>query len=907
MKRLFFNICFALLLGGSSLCTIVAQTPVQKLSTYVKSIAAFNYLCPQEKVYVHTDNNGYFMGETIWFNVYLVTSSQHLANSPSKVVYVELLSPEGELVDTRKVEMVNGRGHGDFLLDKLLGSGYYEIRAYTRSMLNWGDDILFSRVFPIFEAPQKEGEYSAMVINERSYSQRVPDVREPRTEDKMKKINVGFFPEGGHCVMGLTCKVAFEVTDKEGRAVDATGFLQDSKGSRVAALSTLYQGRGFFEYKPDGGSYKVILTVDGKDYDFDVPGALPQGYTLSLNPYVEQKIQLMVQKSSDVQAEPLGISLMNRGNLFFFDTLNVSSGEASLSLARADLPVGVNQVTLFNTQGEVLAERLFFVPPTHTPAVVVKQSKSSYRALDPIILDMQLKDAAGAPIKTTFSMAVRDRDSESNGCPDNIVNYLLLSSDLKGYINNPSYYFESDDRKHRMAADLLTLVQGWRRYEWQTMAGIKPFTVKQPVEEGLLIDGAVLSTGRKLARAGVQLDATLYTLKGASMKGSCVTDSAGRFAFYPQPFYDQWTMIMKTSVDGKPKDHRITLNRGFSPASRPYSPYAALHHEVNLPAADSVSTFMWKDTLPARPADVHELSTVEINARRKQKARMAWESEERGMRVANLYYNVEREVQKSLDAGESPTDIYTWLVNRNPYFNFSIIPHYEMASVLNPGTRLWIAQQGSIYRNDQLEGDRMYDNEKKVALKDKSATSVSDEESQKISSNYEKAIADGEQRNFFICTYKGRRVILVVNNRYMDQERDGDAYCNIAAEDVKSVIISEEESPLSNFDIPDVDKNREHVIVFIYLQPNRSLDAAPKGVRRTYFEGYSTPKEFYSPNYRELPPQADYRRTLYWNPAVKSDSTGHASALFFNNSTGRQIVVTIEGIAPDGTPFYLER
>ena len=129
--------------------TDVDSPPLQaKMAAYFQDINAFNEMYPQEKVYLHFDNTAYFLEETIWFKAYVMAANAQRQSQLSKVLYVELLSPEGAVLETKKYPIVNGGCHGEFHLDSLYLSGYYEVRAYTRYMLNFGDDAVFSRVFP---------------------------------------------------------------------------------------------------------------------------------------------------------------------------------------------------------------------------------------------------------------------------------------------------------------------------------------------------------------------------------------------------------------------------------------------------------------------------------------------------------------------------------------------------------------------------------------------------------------------------------------------------------------------------------------------------------------------------------------------------------------------------------------
>jgi len=73
-----------------------------------------------------------------------------------------------------------------------------------------------------------------------------------------------------------------------------------------------------------------------------------------------------------------------------------------------------------------------------------------------------------------------------------------------------------------------------------------------------------------------------------------------------------------------------------------------------------------------------------------------------------------------------------------------------------------------------------------------------------------------------------------------------------------------------------------------------------KGVRKTWLEGYSPVNEFYSPNYSELPPEPDYRRTLYWNPMVSPDENGKALIKFYNNSSCMNFSISAETVTSQG-------
>ncbi len=136
------------------------DSSMNRLLSYAHTIDYFTKNIPQEKVYLHFDNTGYYKGDNIWFKGYVVTSGLHKASSLSKTLYVELLNPGGEIIAKKILKIENGQCHGDFALTQIpFYSGFYEIRAYTKYMLNFGNDFIFSRLLPVFDPPKEEGNF----------------------------------------------------------------------------------------------------------------------------------------------------------------------------------------------------------------------------------------------------------------------------------------------------------------------------------------------------------------------------------------------------------------------------------------------------------------------------------------------------------------------------------------------------------------------------------------------------------------------------------------------------------------------------------------------------------------------------------------------------------------------------
>lgn len=416
----------------------------------------------QEKVYVQTDNNCYFVGDTLWYKAFVLRADDNKPTNMSKLLYVELLSPDGVVVERQRIVVSNkGVTCGQFALQDSLYSGYYELRAYTRWMLNFNVthrdytlddkhlfynnnmahdffrewDGLYSRVLPIFSKPKKKGNYEGKYMYGRP-KQEVEFVEKP-------KLKVRFYPEGGTLLEGVQNRVAFDICDNDGQALQISGSLDDG-----TKLQPTYMGRGTFLVTPNG--QKATFRWKDKDWTFKLPKSQDDGVALVL----DKGEAKWTSRGVNVAA----YAVMCRGKLCLFE--RTSSTSATLAIEK--LPSGVNELMLLDADAKVLASRLFFVNhDDKVKNVSVKTDKMEYKPFEPINLEVK-----GAEPKMPFAISVRDARTDDTSFDDgNMMTEMLLCSDLKGFVASPAYYFESNDEAHTKALDNLLMVQGWRRYK----------------------------------------------------------------------------------------------------------------------------------------------------------------------------------------------------------------------------------------------------------------------------------------------------------------------------------------------------------------------------------------------------------------------------------------------------------
>ena len=829
-----------ILLLTFAVSSLYAQSEeTNRILSYLQKAMNFNKVVPQEKVYLHFDNMGYFENETLWFKAYVTRTDNGHPSDLSKVLYVELLNPTGDVLQTLKYPIDSlGMSHGEMKLDTILGSGLYEVRAYTRYMTNWGTNAVFSRVIPVFKTPKQEGDYSDLTIVPIPYHQRLPNRREPMdtlyvkvvddglyTHDLNKTISVNFYPEGGDLIVGKRCRVAMLAVDDNGHPYESEGFVMNGAGDVLASVKTDSLGRGLFELVPDTGKLTFQMRNLKKKEKrqvqfFALPQAKTEGCTLSLDAVSEQMLATL-QCTDGICGNMLGYVLMHNGNIIRCDTIKAVP-LLEIEMDRQAMPEGVNQLTVFDSRGRIMAERLFFICPKPDKADSIQVVAKTERLKPCGKVEMELHTYPNA----NLSFSAMDAHTMTNGKQGNMKTWMLLSSDVRGYIHNVDYYFEADDKKHRRDADLLMLTQGWRRYDWRLMSERYTFRKAQPIEDQFYLNGKLREYRKRNPVSNVKLYVSLYNKQGQSLLGNAVTDSLGNYAF-KMPFVDgEWKMFIYTTRDMKKGEKRKTyyvgIDRQFSPSPRYLTPLETeiLHPlKPNAFVRNPFAELEEEDEFIPITEKNHVLNNVTVKAKRRYFTNddWRWKNEAYGKQYASLYYNADRELDNILDRGEPVPTIVGFIMGK---------------------LKTELDEYGYKTRDMDRQINYIYDN--------------------------------GE----------GREV------GFLDEAKS--IY----------IVFNEQMSPsLGRWDIIQHPKHN----IYVYIYSHRIFSSeSNKGLRRTYFQGFNQASTFKTEDYNVIPPMADFRRTIWWQPDITTDAQGKAKVEFFNNSTCEEMYISVEGMTSDG-------
>lgn len=865
----------------------VEDTTITHLTDIIAALAERPQTQPEETVYLHLDNTSYYRGDKLWFSAYVVDAARHEPSGLSKTLYVELLGPSGTVVQRRVLEIADGRCHGDMALDFLpFQSGFHELRAYTRYMLDNNPGGIYSRVLPIFDSPAVEGDYSERRMQH--YAGEKGGYKRPSPR-RGSDINLKFYPEGGRLVEGLAQRVAYELTDADGRPLDGRIRVTLPDGSAVAESVTGHGGRGTFDITPQTGvRISAEATCGGRTRRFELPEAVAQGIAMRVDRSASpDTVDLYLQKGPHTPAVTAGVALTCRGDLCGQYVARLwRNTPVRIRIPRSDLPTGVIQLTCFDEQRRVLASRLMFNDAGDALTLTATTDRDTYAPYEKIELDLSVTDSSGARVSTPVSISVADA-AEHVRYDHNILTDLLLSSELRGYIDNPAWYFESSDPGRLDALDRLLMVQGWRRYVTDTLPepGEEPDIIAP--ERGIEVRGRVVTYVRQKPRPDATVSVMLSRRGDEDEEpqnhvGALLTDEDGRFAFCTD-IQGKWNMILSVSEKGKRQGHRILLERITPPEPRAYS-RAEMRAVVDsiAGAADEIALYQAPDaeadTL-LQDEKIIALDELTVTGKRSEASQVFVNRSE-----SVAFYDLQAELDDIIDSGKLVDNIVDVMLEINP--NFRKYYNRNREEVRYKMRRpLFVVDYNQLDDAGTGGGD---------------ASATSAEAGAEAASNTGPDV--GTEKSFWQPGADDKARAEEESEAELDDELQ--EYLTLPLQYIKSVYINEDPSIISQYAPPSASTRalgRYGCVVFIETFPPRERQKpATKGSRKTWIDGYNTPDEFYSIDYSYMPPEPDYRRTLYWNPALQTDADGRAHVTLYNNSTATRHIIDAQTVTATG-------
>jgi len=363
----------------------------------------------------------------------------------------------------------------------------------------------------------------------------------------LNNIKFTMYPEGGDMVCGLTNNVAFRALNEFGKPADVEGIVITAKGSQVASFSSFHQGMGSFQFNPQPNeNYLVKITKpEGITETFKLPEPLERGYVMNIDNSRQGEVAVDVNST---ELENLALVAQVRGKVYYSTLIDAKKGSNKFVFTTNNFPIGVAQITLFDSKGIARAERLAFVNKEKQLNVSVETDKDKYLPREKVKMTLSVKDERGLPMPANLSMAVVNDQllSFADDKSGNILSQLLLQQDIKEKIEEPAFYFNKKEPKADKALDYLMLTSGWRRFTWEKLIEEEIPQVLYPGQKALLA-GTVFdaNTMKPLASAkiktpnGKELDVDAegkFTIKNIDLS-TPVSLSYNASGYYPQTQY----------------------------------------------------------------------------------------------------------------------------------------------------------------------------------------------------------------------------------------------------------------------------------------------------------------------------------------------------------------------------------
>ncbi len=923
MKRLFYLLLLLPLVS-------VAQNPTT-LEGWAQRLQLFGSKIPQEEVFVHMDNTCYYLGDTLYFKAYMRLSDGR-PSSVSHLLYVELWNHDGYLVERQKIEMNQGQGYGSFVLPDTLYGGYYELRAYTRWQLNWGlfehphtknaekwfysktmakqyyrdYEKLYSRVFPVYDKPREDGQYNQDMTMR-------PMRRLVKQDNDKPSAVVTFFPEGGNLVAGVPNRVAFEANDENGKHLKGKIRIKNDELRIDIEASTESRGRGSFDLDLSGISADEMVrnasfTWDGGTQEVKLPKAVEDGVAMQAT-VEEDGIHVALTPHGAASSEQLGLTASCHGVLKEFQTIATNTFLVPMD----KLGTGVVQLTVFNAEGRIYADRLVFVrqPDFQAQNIVFTGAKDMYEPYEQVNLGVQ----CSANDSPSISLAVRDAaHSDYTFDSGNILTEMLLSSQIRGFVEHPEYFFEADDAERRRALDLLLLVQGWRRYDWVTMATPGAFTLNEPYESTEILQGEVNSYQSEEQENSIM--AYMDKREAEMSTGSESEEEDERSEA------DKMLDEMKKDADSRFEEdmnrrgttYRTNASQIDNRFLKQLKTGGTLKHEVLLHADFQQPGAQQGESMVEGEMDTYDHGSFKIETPKFYDRCLFFYAA-----INPKDYKGEKQAWRTVNEDSRGNLNYPPYYAKLNWIYPRFVKPYDYYQSAMPKERP-VRKQSHFTTDDVVVMDEVTIGARRGGLRsfDASKPAFVLDAYEAFNATCDAGLCPG----YFIGAHRFANDVARTYIGDMNMER---AYELERRYETKNITSYNSEAVLEKYNhLPRLDM----VYVYTDYSPRREGDARYKqsnqpivtidlravpndGQRMTYSDrfmsltGFAICEDFYQPDYSKQRPEepTDYRRTLYWNPNVQLDEEGKASVSFYNNCRKSSLILSAEGMTSTGQPL----
>ncbi len=809
---------------------------------------------PLEKVYIHYDKEYYVAGETIWFKAYLYSAG--LPSSRSNNFYLQLISPEGKIISSKKYPVKGAAVNGNIELPDSIPQGDYHIRALTPEMLNTNQDLFYSKNIFVFNPADKTGN---------SFS-----------APKSPSLAVRFFPESGNLVGEILSVIAFKATDSLGRPVGISGVIKTEDGTTITSFKTSHNGMGKVQFRPQAGKkYIATVEINGQTTFWPLPEVASSGINLRTENEKGGKMFLLSRSKKDKDNYNKLLLVAEMDNTIVYENEINFENYFSVKghLLTDSLPSGILHFTVFDKERKPLAERLTFVNNgEYESNAGIETIKSGTAPKEENIFEINFPDAA----QRSCSVAVTDAETSPVITRENIITKFLLTDDLKGNIYDPAWYFQDkNDSTRQIALDNLMLIHGWSRFAREKVfAGEIPG--KRYKDNYLVtVTGNIRDGKTNSPVSGGNLIVYLDAEDSVNQHFEVEVDASGKFVIDSLLFFGKATLnYAYKSAQGKERPVNISLDQQPTDVAVEVLPYpageAGNNGANNNLAFDEELIYKRYRTSASSITKTKELEPVVVDVK----------SNKRPIDIVNEKYT---------------SGVFTGLGKRN--IDNINEPNNDKSISVYDYIRNFVKQV-------EVE-DNNFVNRKNFSI---SGTMTPTQEKEK------QARVDAITNSPYAVN-GGKEVDKIMNENAPGKKFIVATFLNESPTDISFLkTIRMDEVALLKFYDPGfvgAGSGGPGGALSIYTKKDVSVSAGIEKLDHVDYYGFSLSKEFYSPDYSQpgqKQAQEDARTTLYWNPEVYTDAQSKTIRLrFYNNDFSKRLKIIVEGFDASGRLIHVEK
>jgi hypothetical protein len=277
------------------------------------------------------------------------------------------------------------------------------------------------------------------------------------------KLSVAFYPEGGSLVDNVPVKMGYYVTAHGSVPVSIEADILDESGQMMAKTGTFMPGYGLFPFRSEPGKiFRMVITSNyGKGQSFELPVENPDKVALAVTRQQDGYIYADIISPNE-EPRTLAITVTEKFNLVWAATFEAGK-PARVRIPVKELNPGLQQISVFSQNGDLLASRLVFTPERSQLKLKVTPEVDNNQ----VRITVQAEDADGKPVAASLALAVVDKSRVTDSFY-HLKDYFLLNSELKNPIMETSV-LSDEESDMEMTLDYILISNELKGLSWENV------------------------------------------------------------------------------------------------------------------------------------------------------------------------------------------------------------------------------------------------------------------------------------------------------------------------------------------------------------------------------------------------------------------------------------------------------